>query len=109
MFPKPLTVSVKPYTPTETKFGDRQDAWGAAQDVQVYGFADSGADQEIRPTRSGLKIDGDLYTDEWAFSPKSKVTVAGVEYLQLGRPENYNLGPFGFRPGLRINLHNTEG
>lgn len=109
MFPKNLTVSVRAYSSTVSEFGEPVEELALPVDVLVYGFGDSGADQEIRTTATGLKIDGDIYADAWAFAPKSRVTVAGAEYWQVGWPENYNLGPFGFMPGVRVNLARIEG
>lgn len=109
VFPKTLTVGVEPYVPVENAIGELVPGWGPVTEVDVYGFGDPGGDKEIRATNTGLEIDGDLYVDEWVFPPKSKVSVVGVEYEQIGWPENYNLGPFGWAPGLRVNLKRIEG
>ncbi|KAA0021809.1 hypothetical protein [Antrihabitans cavernicola] len=41
--------------------------------------------------------------------PQDKVIIAGAEYDAIGYPEDFNNGPFGFRPGMVVNLKRVEG
>ncbi|WP_431941677.1 hypothetical protein [Nocardia grenadensis] len=47
--------------------------------------------------------------EEFDCAPQDKVILSGTEYSVIGHAEDYNNGPFGWRPGLVINLKRAEG
>lgn len=109
MFPENVEVFVEPYAPVVNELGSPRDAWGPSVPKRVIGVAPPSPDVPIRETATGLKIVRDVLASAWEFPPKSKVTVGGQTFLQDGHPEDFNLGPFGFKPGVRVNLTGIEG
>lgn len=109
LFPENIAVFVEPYEPVVNQLGSPRDAWGVSVLKLVYGVAPPSSDQPVRVTDTGLKIVLDVYASSWGFVPKSKVTVGGKTYLQEGYPDDFGMGPFGYRPGVRVNLTRIEG
>lgn len=84
-------------------------SYSASVDVSVYGWASPSADDVIRPELSGVERDLDLYAKVGFTLPGDRVTVAGQLFTVIGYPEDYGTGPFGYRPGVRVNLKKVEG
>lgn len=89
--------------------GNQVEGWGDPVEVPVYGWATPGSDQASRPEMSGVERDLDLYAKHGFTGARDRVTVQGLLYETVGYPEDYNHGPFGYFPGVRINLRRVEG
>lgn len=110
MFPERFTVS------HEVLVKGAKDAMGVpvvtfstAVSVPVFGWATPSQDNVLRPEQSGVERDLDLYCAGAFAGPGDRITVAGVLYTTVGYPEDYRYGPFGYAPGVRINLRRVEG
>lgn len=110
MIRRRFTIQVERFVPgEEDAHGDLTDGWGPPVDRKVYGWATAGADQEIRPTGTGVDRDVDLYAPDADYSPRDRVTLRGTVFRVVGWPEDYDTGPFGYEPGSRVNLKRVEG
>ena len=58
--------------------------------------------------RTPVVRDLDVYMPASAAKPKDRMTVGGVLYSVVGHPEDFNHGPFGFAPGVRVSLLRVE-
>lgn len=111
MFPEPFTVKV------ETKqsgalddWGDPIESWAPAAEVPVYGWAPAGAD-ELRDLATGERYDCDIYSATRFCSKGDRVELPGRtgKFLVVAEPDDFNFGPFAFRPGYRVRVKQTEG
>lgn len=77
--------------------------------VPVIGWAPPAADQQsFDPTRTAVVRDLDLMAPQWPGGPQDRALVGGLLYAQIGHPEDFNHGPFGFEPGVRVSLKRVE-
>lgn len=89
-------------TPVET--------WGPPQDVVVHGWAPPSGDDPSAPGRTDVVRDLDLYCPPGAVgAPRDKWIVDGAVYSQVGWPDDFTHGPWGWAAGVRINLLRVEG
>lgn len=110
MFDLALTVQHARFIPGAIDaHGDEVEAWGEAVDVDVYGLDPTAADAAVRVERSGYEVTASLLAPTGFTAHKDKIWVHGKEYLAVGEPRDYQLGPFGFNPGVVIDLHRVEG
>jgi len=110
VFPKPYSVLVSTRLDGETDaHGNPVASWSDPVEVPVYCWAPGGAAQEDNINREQVSWDLDLYTDEIEVGPADRVTVKGLDYEVVGYPEDYRWGPFGWQPGVRVNLRRVEG
>lgn len=92
--------------------GNIVESWAAAVDVYVYGWHTGSSHEPQIAGHDRVVVEGQVFGPEsWRPSPRDRVTLPGVAgtYEVIGEPEDYNHGPFGFRPGLVTNLKKTEG
>ena len=85
------------------------EGFAAPVEKPVYGWAPPTADQSIRATDTGVKRDYDLYSPDGFTKPRDRVSIEGMLFDVVGWPEDFNHGPFGWKPGYRINLVRVEG
>lgn len=85
-------------------------SWSAPEDLAVYGWS--------RPQSSEPKLAGEqrIEVSLEVFAPVGTVTeppdrieVDGELYNVVGETEDYDHGPFGWQPGVVINLKRWEG
>jgi len=95
----------------EDEMGDPIEGYGPSVSVPVYGWAPPSADTEIRPSGTGVVRDIDLYSPTRFCGPGDRVTLPSEpgKFDVIGYPEDYNYGPFRFKPGYRVNLKRAEG
>ena len=91
--------------------GNPVEAWGDPVDVAVYGWHTG---QSAEPAVAGhdrVSVDGQVFGPEsWRPGPRDRVVLPGAgEFEVQGHPEDYNHGPFGWRPGLVTNLRAVTG
>lgn len=107
------TVGHRVYT--EGAVNARNDAtftWAPAVDVAVYGWAPVSPTEEHDAGRNPVEIVLQLFGPADSLSavgPRDRFVVDGATYEVEGAVENFNSGPFGYEPGVRINLKRVEG
>lgn len=99
------------YEPQPNTRGGRKDSWKPYRLVEIFGWAPSGMEQGVDGMRRPVAWDVDVYAPLGVEgNPRAKwVLDDGRTYEQVGYPEDFTHGPFGFSPGLRINLKRIEG
>lgn len=104
------TVGVRAYVEGATDaHGNPIDSWAAPVDIDVYAVAPR-TSSEPDPARSevvvGLQV---MAPPGTTVDHRSRVVVDGVEYEVEGDVADWTRGPFGFAPGVLINLKRTGG
>lgn len=107
--PTPWVVTVLPYTGGEPDdYGNATATYGDGLLFSVYGWAPVGAD-EVTTGRDVAAADLALYAPSgFRCNPRDRVRIDGLTYEVTGPMEDYGRGPFGFSPGVRVNLRRTE-
>lgn len=111
MFPEIYTVKHEALLKGATDdWGDPIESFAPAVDVPIYGWAPA-ADDEIRDLGTGEKYDFDLYCATAFCAPGDRVLLPGQsQKVDVATdPEDFNFGPFGFKPGYRVRLKRVEG
>ncbi|ASN67441.1 hypothetical protein 7S11_3 [uncultured Caudovirales phage] len=111
MLPALFTVSVKAFkADSEDELGNPIESWAPPVPLKVYGWS---APRSTEPKLAGhdrVVVDVELLAPEgFLVRPRDRVLLEGGEFEVIGYPEDYNHGPFGFRPGLVVNLQRVEG
>lgn len=111
MFPTPFTVGLRVWSegPPDSR-GDATDVWAAPVERKVYYIGPAGTSEPFEVGRDAVTWDLDLgVPPAWSSSPKDRVVVDGEEYTIEGRVQDFNKGPFGFRPGGVVRLRRVTG
>jgi hypothetical protein len=106
MLPTRWTVDVLPYIGTvEDEYGNTVDAWETIPTVTpVYGWAPAGTN-ESNASRHTVTADLELLAPpDFTLDPRDHVRILGQTYEVQGAVEDFNHGPFGYAPGVRVNL-----
>lgn len=106
MFPTPWTVDVLPYVGTvENEFGNTVDVWATVPVVEpVFGWAPAGTN-ESTASRQTVTADVELLAPSvFTLDPRDHVRILGQTYEVQGVVESFDYGPFGYTPGVRVNL-----
>ena len=85
------------------------ESWADPVELPVYAIAPPVQDDITRPERTGFTHVLDLYMKSSPSGHRDKFVVNGVEYFAEGVPDDFNFGPFGFRPGVRVRLMKAVG
>lgn len=102
----------------EARIEGAEDDWGNPiasyadpVEVGVYGWGPPSSDDPIRDVGSGTVHDIDLYCSTPFCGHLDRVTLPNepLPLMVQGRPDDFNHGPFGFRPGYRVKLKRVEG
>ena len=102
----PWIIDVLPYIGTvEDAYGNTVDAWSETPTpTPVYGWAPAGTN-ESNASRHTVTADLELYgPPDFTLDPRDRVVILGDTYEVLGAVEDFNHGPFGYTPGVRVNL-----
>lgn len=111
-FPTPWTIEVLPYVsgPADSH-GNTTEGWADPITYEVYGWAPPADSTE--PEESGRYA---VVTTLEVFAPpgvqvapRDRVRVDGITYEVVGEPSDYTHGPFGWQPGIRIELTRVQG
>lgn len=110
-FPTPWTITLHARSlGTKDFHGNPKETWadpGISEDA--YGWAPPSPDgQPFEPNRVPVVRDLDVYMPASAARPKDRMMVDGALYSVIGYPEDFNHGPFGFAPGVRVSLLRIE-
>lgn len=106
----PWTVDVLAYIGTvEDEYGNTVDAWQDLPDpMPVYGWAPAGTN-EATASRDTVTADVELYApSDFTVNTKDRIRILGQTYDVQGGVESFDYGPFGFTPGVRVNLRRFE-
>lgn len=105
------TVDIVSPNPSESydQFGNPIPGTPTTRSERVYGWAPAGA-MEDTDARQRVEHDLDLYAPpSFTTSATDKIVVLGASYDVVGNVEDFNYGPFGFTPGVRVNLKRVSG
>lgn len=111
MFPTPWTVDVLHPLEGQDEYGNDLDGHDYANpDTQrVYGWSPAGTSEQ-GGWRTQVTADLQVYAPPgFRCGPQDLVVVDGVRYHVEGDLEDYTHGPFGWTPGVRVNLSKVTG
>lgn len=97
---------------TPDAHGNVTKGWAEPVDVDVYGWHTGQSEEPQIEGHERLRVDGQVLAPEsWRPGSMDKVVLPGVEgeFSIVGVPEDYNHGPFGFTPGVVVNLQRIDG
>lgn len=105
------TIGVKKYAEGATDaHGNNVGGWSQPIYVGVYSIAPTASNEPYEAGReaviTGLTV---LAPSGTKVSRLDRVIVAGEEYTVEGEIANWDMGPFGFTPGISFNLKRVEG
>lgn len=103
------TVLVSHRTVSQDSRGNDVESFGDPVGYPVYGWGPPAADSELRDENTGLERRLTVYASTGFTGPRDRVDVGGVVYRAVGNPMDWNMGPFGWKPGYQINLELEEG
>jgi hypothetical protein len=99
-------IDVLPYVGSaEDEFGNPTTTWATTPVRRsVYGWAPAGTN-EATASRQTVTADIVLYApSEFTLDPRDRVRLLGQTYEVQGDVESFDHGPFGYTPGVRVNL-----
>lgn len=102
------TIGHMVYQPGETDaHGNPEDAWADPVDLRIYGYGPStstepGGTQVI----VGLVV---LGPPDMVIDARDRFVIDGLTYEVDGEVGDWNHGPFGFKPGIAVNVKRVEG
>lgn len=112
MIPTPHTIGVRAFgagTPTLDVHGNEVVSWGAPVIYPVYAIAPRSSSEPV-PGRSEVIVGLSVYAPHGVMiGPRDRVVIDGEEYEVEGEIADYTKGPFGYKPGIVINLRRAEG
>jgi len=105
-----IPVGVRAFTAGETDaHGNPIDGWADAVETLVYAVHPRVSSEPL-PDRSEVVIGLTMLTPpDVTIGPRDRVVYRGEEYEVEGDIGNWNDGPFGWTPGLAVNLKRVEG
>ena len=111
-YPLAQTVQHRAYTGTvKDSRGNVVDTWADPVDVDVYGwYVPATHEPQIPGHDDRVRVDAAVLAPE-SFRPGSmdKVVLPIGEFAVEGEVQDYNHGPFGWRPGNVVNLRRVTG
>ena len=111
MFRTPHTVTVLSANPTTDydEYGNPVPGAPIEDEQGVYGWAPAGTSEAL-DRQQQVTHDLDLYAPSgFRVSVVDRVRVGDVVYDVSGEVQDFNHGPFGFRPGVRVKLNRVTG
>lgn len=111
-FPMPYTVETRAYS--ESGFDSRGrpvESWADPVSQGVYGWYMPDSRETALVGANQVEVTVVLLVPEtFSVGAHDKVIVSGLGELDvLGLPQDYNNGPFGWRPGLVVRLGRIDG
>ena len=94
-----------PYVGTvEDDYGNETPSYGQPRTRYVYGWG-PGGDIEVNGFRQTVTADLVVYAPPgFPVGSRDRVRVLDVDYDVEGLPQDFNHGPFGYEPGVTVNL-----
>jgi len=112
-YPEPFTVGHRVYSSTgDDGYGNPVESWATAVDVAAYAVYPGVPGEDYEPGRIASLIPMFVLGTATALGSvkaRDRMVWGGEEFEVDGEPENYNYGPFGFEPGVRVRLMRVEG
>lgn len=110
-FPLAQTVQHEPYIPGAVdSHGNPIRTWGPPVDVEVYGWSSPSSTEPKMAGHDRVIVDVEVYAPStWIVHAHDHVTVGGTVHDVIGEPEDYNHGPFRWKPGIVVNLQRVKG
>lgn len=112
-FPESFTVGHQVYSESGTGYGGLPtESWAPPASVPVYAIYPGTPGEDYEPGRNPAEIPLFLLGTSDALGsvqPRDRFVVNGDTFEVDGAVENYNFGPFGFEPGVRVTLKRVEG
>lgn len=108
MFPEPYKVGYRKRSSRHDGMS-QVESWADPVDLPVIAIAPPVQDDVTRPERTGYTHVLDLYMVSSPSGHRDKFVVHGEEYFAEGVPDDFNFGPFGFKPGVRVRLMKAVG
>lgn len=95
----------------EDAHGNEIEAWDSPVEQLAYGWSTPNSTEPKTVGENRVVVQVELLTPEgFEIGPRDKVSLPGQgELMVIGFPEDFNNGPFGFRPGLVVNLRRADG
>lgn len=113
VFPELLTVGLHVYAEdVADDWGDPEPSWANPITRTVYGWASPSLTETVDAGRNPTEIALEVYASTASLGDVhegDRMTVNGELYEVDGGAQNYDFGPFGFAPGVRVNLKRVEG
>jgi hypothetical protein len=111
--PTPYTIGHRAYSATgDDGFGNPVESWAAAVSRAVYAVAPGtpGEDYEVGrvSSRIPLIVLGPK-TSLGTVHARDRMVWAALEFEVDGEPGNFDFGPFGWAPGMRVRMIRVEG
>lgn len=113
--PTPWTVGHKAYQGEQyNDWGDLIETWADPVELPVYGIAPGGSESnaEPDPSRPFVSTTKQLLMpleSAQGLTPQDKFILDGVEWEQNGDVLDYTKGPFGWSPGVVVNIKRVTG
>lgn len=109
-FPLAQTVQHLPFVAgVEDSHGNPIGSWDTPVEVAVYGWASPTSTEPKLAGHDRVIVDVEMFAPStWPGHARDRVTVAGATFEVIGEPEDYNHGPFGWEPGVVVNLQLVE-
>ena len=91
--------------------GNPVTSWADPVDVTVYGWHTGQSEEPQIAGHDRVRVDGRVFAPEsWQPGPRDLVVLPGKgEFKVIAEVEDYNHGPFGWRPGVVVNLRKVTG
>ena len=111
MFPTPYTVGHRQWSAAGVDgHGNTVVAFSPPVDMAVYGWAPATADETFGSSESRVVTELRLYVPAGTdIRPRDQVVLPSGTFEVHAHPEDFNYGPFGWRPGVVVNLRRVEG
>lgn len=114
-FPTSWTVQILPYVAgPRDSHNNPTEGWADPITVEVYGWGPpSGSSEPAESGRNAVVTEVEVYAPASVqVSARDRVLLGGDlehTYEVIGLAEDFNHGPFGWAPGIRINLKRVDG
>lgn len=113
MIPLPFAVQLERYTDGVTdSHGNPTDSWGSPETVSAAFWVVSSQEPAVAG-HDRVIVDAAMFVASTVMpAPRDRVTITqlGGRFEVIGYAENYDHGPFGFKPGrVQVNLKRVEG
>lgn len=112
-YPELFTIGHQAYSSTGNDgYGNPVESWAASVSRAIYGVAPGVPGEDYEPGAIASEIPLFAYgsaAELGTVKARDRMVWLSETYNVDGNPENFNYGPFGFAPGVRVRLILREG
>lgn len=109
MFPTPWTILHMAYAgTTNDSHGNQVETWADPVPRAVYGWAAPQFTEPMTPGVTSEVVTLIVYSPKFDVGERDRFAVDGKTYDIVGEAGDYDHGPFGFHPGMVINLKRSD-